>query len=255
MANYSRLAAGFMFCIMMPTILSAQEVGSYLSSKQSKEMLAERPAIIASESNNATDSATPGQEASETDAILANRVNVDTPSSLVRLGTPDAEITIVEYTDLQCPYCGTAHTTLKTLLEKYDGTIQIQIKQFPLDFHPLAGPGARYLIAIALQDPDKAAQFYELVMTNQRLLNDYGKTFYDGLATALDVDATSLKATLESPDVLKIIEKDKAEAEAIKVSGTPTFVINGVKVAGAQPLETFTEIIDKLLEADATGVE
>lgn len=251
MANYSRLAAGFMFCIMIPTILSAQEVRGYSSSEQSKDMLRDWPATIAA----ASDSATPGQEASETDAMLANRVVVDTTSSLVRLGTPDAEITIVEYTDLQCPYCGAAHSTLKKLLETYDGSIEIQIKQFPLDFHPMAGPGAKYLIAIALQDPEKAAQFYELVITNQRLLNDYSKTFYDGLATALDVDVTSLKATLESPDVLKIIENDRAEAEAIKVSGAPTFVINGVKVSGAQPIEKFTEIIDKLLEADATGVE
>lgn len=230
----------------MPTILSAQET---------KANSVEQPGISAAGPDNATNATAPDQETTELDAMLAKRFKVDTTSSLVRLGTRDAEITIVDYTDLQCPYCGKAHATLKKLLETYDGRIEIQIKQTPLDFHPLAGPGAKYLVAIALQDPEKAAQFYELVIANQRLLNEYRETFYDGLASALDVDVTSLKATLESPDVLKIIERDKAEAQAIEVSGTPTFIINGVKVAGAYPIETFTEIIDKLLEEDGSGVE
>jgi len=84
-------------------------------------------------------------------AELANPKVPDLGSHRPIRGNPDAPITIVEYSDFECPYCGVAYPTIKRLLGRYPGTLRVFYKHNPLDFHPMADPAARYFEAIALQ--------------------------------------------------------------------------------------------------------
>lgn len=163
-------------------------------------------------------------------------------------GTDGAPITIVEYSDFQCPYCRRGHDTMKQVLEKYAGKVKIVFKQMPIErIHPLARPGSDMYEAIAMQDKAKATKFKDYVFEHQDDLNKEGPKFYEEVAKKVGANVAKAKKDAAGEDVKKIVEADKAEGEKFGFTGTPGYLVNGVSLKGAYPFEEFEKLIDKML--------
>lgn len=163
------------------------------------------------------------------------------------IGKKDAKITIVEYSDFECPYCQKGFATIKQVLEAYPNDVRILFKHFPLDFHPKALPAAKYYEAVAKQSPEKAHKFHDEVFSNQAELRAKGEDFLKAAAKKAGADMKQVEKDLKSDSIMTRINADMEEAKKFGVSGTPGFVINGVSLKGAYPFPAFKEIIDRHL--------
>ena len=177
---------------------------------------------------------------------LANPVQAEIASDRAAKGKSDAPITIVEYTDFQCPYCGRGFETMKQVLNAYPGKIRLIYKSLPLPFHPMARPAAQRFEAIALQDVSKAWKFHDEVFGNQDKLSG-GEKYLDSVVKKVGADLAKVKKDMTSEKVSSRIASDTAEAGKFGITGTPGFLVAGVSVRGAYPFETFKKIIDKKL--------
>ncbi len=161
------------------------------------------------------------------------------------LGPKDAPLTLVEYSDFECPFCGRGYATVKELMEKYKGKIRFVYKHLPLSFHPQALPAAKYYEAIRLQDEKKAFAFHDEIYKDQKGLSE-GAVYLDKLAKKVGADLKRLKKDIESEKVANRINEDIQEAGQLGMQGTPGFLINGVPVRGAYPADHFVGIIEEL---------
>jgi protein-disulfide isomerase len=164
------------------------------------------------------------------------------------LGSITAPIVIVAYSDFQCPYCTRGANTIEEVRKKYGNKVGFVFKHLPLPFHPMAQPAAEYFEAIAIQDPKKAYQFHDEVFKNQEQLKTGGECLLAELAKKVGADVAKVKKDLKSEKVQKLIEEDKNEAREFDISGTPGFIVAGVTLKGAYPVESFVEIIEKKLK-------
>jgi len=187
-------------------------------------------------------------EKKRTEEEFKNPKKPDIQDSRVIFGTKNAPITIVEYSDFQCPYCARGYQVMKRVLKEYKGKVRVIYKHLPLDFHPLAEPAARYFEAIGLQSPQKAEKFHDAVFDDQQSLNKEKEGFLKKIARKVGANMDRLKKDLKNAAVKKIIDADMAEAKKFEFSGTPAFLVNGVSLKGAYPFEEFKKIIDRHLD-------
>ena len=164
-----------------------------------------------------------------------------------------APVTIIEYSDFECPYCGAAYFTLKEILRNHEGLVRFVYKHNPLPMHPMAEPAARYFEAIALQDHDQAWKFHDELFTQQHLLEE-GDEGLKTIAASLAIDQQRLDKDLNSELVDRRIAQDRGEAEAFGFDGTPAFLINGVSLIGNRPEQDFLNII-QLVKSDKTSIK
>jgi len=160
-------------------------------------------------------------------------------------GTKNAPITIVEYSDFECPFCSRGFSTVETLLKKYEGKIQFIYKHLPLSFHPSAMIASRYYEALRLQDEKLAINFHDEIFKNQRKLKS-GEKFLKDLSKKLGADMKRLAKDVHSTQVSNRIAADQKEAAKFGMQGTPGFLLNGVPIRGAYPASKFVEIIGEL---------
>lgn len=159
-------------------------------------------------------------------------------------GARDAPVTLVVFSDFQCPYCSKAAATLEQLRSDY-GPEQLRMvwKNVPLAFHDKARGAAEASAGVfALGGGAAFWSFHDAAFKDQASL---GLEAYKKWAVAADVDAAKLEAGLAAHTWAEKVDKDLAAATAVGASGTPTFFVNGVKLVGAQPLEKVKELIDK----------
>lgn len=161
-------------------------------------------------------------------------------------GPADAPVTLVEFSDFQCPYCARAHKTLKEqVLPAYEGKVRLVYKNFPLGFHKWAKPAAIAGECAHDQNPDAFWTLYDYFFDHQREINK--NNVREKAKEALKdskIDLAKWEACLDDPAVAQRVDADMAEGQEVGVSGTPAFFINGRKVSGAQPAEKFKAIID-----------
>lgn len=160
-------------------------------------------------------------------------------------GNKDGVLTLVEYSDFECPFCSRGFNTVMEILKKYEGKIRFVYKHLPLSFHPNAMPASQYFEAIKLQDAEKAWKFHDEIYNNQRKLKN-GEKFLESVAKKLNVDMKKLKKDISSEAVQKKIDADMEEAAKFGFQGTPGFILNGIPVKGAYPLSHFENIIEEL---------
>jgi protein-disulfide isomerase len=160
-------------------------------------------------------------------------------------GPKDAPITLIEYSDFECPFCARGYNTVMELMKKYEGKIRFAYKHLPLSFHPMAMPASQYYEAIRLQSPEKAWEFHDELYKNQRKLQN-GEGYLKSVAKDLKVDMKKLEKDLKSEEVQKRIDADMAEAAKFGFQGTPGFLLNGVPVKGAYPASHFDGLIEEL---------
>lgn len=164
------------------------------------------------------------------------------------MGPADAKVTIVEFSDFQCPYCDAVQDTLKGLRTKYDGKVRWVFKNMPLEFHPYAEPAA--LAGIAAQKQGKFWEFSKIIWANQANLAK--PDFLESAAKDAGLDVTKFNTDRASEAAKTKLAKDKADAEALDVRGTPFFLIDGQPISGALPPDTFAKVIDaELAKANA----
>lgn len=161
-------------------------------------------------------------------------------------GPKDAPVTLVEYSDFQCPYCARGYATVKEVMKAYPGKVRFVFKHLPLDFHPQAMPASKYFEAIGRQDAAKAYKFHDYVFENQKELGK-GEAFLKDAAKKVGADLKKLEKDLADPKLMDRINADMEEAKKFEISGTPGYVINGVSLRGAYPFKEFASIIDRHL--------
>jgi protein-disulfide isomerase len=164
------------------------------------------------------------------------------PSRPMR-GAAEAKITIVSYTDFQCPFCAKGALTMAKINKKYPGKIRFLYKHYPLEIHSKAMPAAIRYEAIAFQSKDKAFKFYDEVFKNQKELESRGEVYLDSLAAKLGVDVSRMKQDMLSSVVRNRIASDVEEGKKFAITGTPGYLINGVKIVGARNLNEYEEIL------------
>lgn len=159
-------------------------------------------------------------------------------------GEKNAPITIVEYSDFQCPYCGRGFQVVEEVRAKYGPKVRFIYKNLPLvAIHPNALPAAKWFEAVSLQSPEKAWQFHDTMFKNQGSLSE---DFYKKTAKDLGLDVEKAAKDAQSKAVADKIEADTTEAKGFGFSGTPGFLINGIPLRGAYPAEDFDKIIKRL---------
>jgi protein-disulfide isomerase len=160
------------------------------------------------------------------------------------LGPKNAPVTIVEWSDFQCPFCGRVEPTLQQLRQEYQGKIRLAWKNQPLSFHPNAMPAAE--AAMAAHEQGKFWEFHDALFKKQGQL---GPELYDEIARQLGLDMNRFHASIQGHKHSAHIQADMAAGNAVGAQGTPTFFINGKKLVGAQPVEAFKQLIDAELAA------
>lgn len=193
----------------------------------------------------AADTSGPPLPRAATAPVAPSRMPAIDPGRIVR-GRPEALITIVEYTDFQCPYCAFGAKTVEEVLARYEGQVRLVVKHVPLQFHPMAKPAAQYFEALSLQSAAGAWAFYDRLFENQRALAG-GTSFLRKLADDLGANLQQLEKDLASPVVNDRLAGDLQEVERYRFDGVPAFIINGQVIEGAQPAQVFVDVIEAIL--------
>jgi protein-disulfide isomerase len=155
-------------------------------------------------------------------------------------GTPDAPITIVEFSDFQCPFCYQAYYTIKNVLAKYGAKVKLSYRDMPLAGAE-ADPNGTAAAARCAGEQGKYWEYHDLLFENQ---DDIGPRAFREFAGDLTLDSMQFESCLESAKFRASIQEDFQEGLRLGITGTPFFFINGIPVNGALPQPVFEEIIE-----------
>jgi protein-disulfide isomerase len=170
-------------------------------------------------------------------------VDVGSIANAPTRGAPAAPVSIVMWSDFQCPFCGRAEPTVKQIEDEYQGKVKVVWKNQPLPFHPNAMPAAKAAYAAGKQG--KFWEMHDKLFSNQQGLSP---ETYDKYAQELGLDMNKFHATISDPATEAAIKADSEQGQKLGANGTPTFFIDGRKLVGAQPAEQFKTIIDDELK-------
>jgi protein-disulfide isomerase len=173
----------------------------------------------------------------------APRHTIDVSKDDPAIGSASAPVTLVEFSDFQCPFCQRVAPTLKQIKEKYGDKVRVVWKDFPLtQIHPQAFKAGE--AAHCAADQGKFWEYHDQLFANQQSLqpNDLKKHAAD-----LGLDATVFASCLDTSKYGERVRDGVAEGSRLGVNSTPTIYINGRVLSGAQPFETFVTVIDEEL--------
>jgi len=155
-------------------------------------------------------------------------------------GPKDAPVTIVEFSDFQCPFCKTATATIKQVLDKYPGKVRLVFRDYPLaSLHPQA-PKAHEAARCA-GDQAKFWEYHDVLFERSPKIAPQDLKQY---AQELKLNATAFDQCLDSGKYTAEVDKDFQEGVGLGLTGTPSFFINGKQIVGAQPLAAFQRVVD-----------
>jgi protein-disulfide isomerase len=163
-------------------------------------------------------------------------------------GNPNASVTIVEYSDFQCPFCGRAyHTVEEQVLKEYGDRVRLVYKNFPLAIHPWAENAALASACARQQSPQAFWKMYDYLFQNQK---DITADNLKEKAQAVEgIDASAFAACFDNKALLDAVKAEQQEGTALGIRSTPTFFVNGRKLEGAVPFDNFKTAIDQALAA------
>lgn len=173
----------------------------------------------------------------------APKLNVNLEGEAV-WGKKDAPVTIVEFSDFQCPFCSRAIESVDKIKKEYGSKVKIVFKHYPLPMHPDAKPAAEASLCVNEQSTDKFWKFHDLLFANQQRLKEADLL---GYAKKVGADTKKFEDCVKSKKYESHIEKSIAEGQKIGVDSTPSFFVNGQPIRGARPFADFKEIIDEEL--------
>jgi protein-disulfide isomerase len=156
------------------------------------------------------------------------------------MGPATAKVTIVEWSDFQCPFCNRVGPTLKQIEKEYGDDVRVIFKHNPLPMHNRA-----MAAAVAAEAAGQQGKFWEMhdkLFANQRELTDEN---FEKWAGELGLDVDKFKKDLKDPKLTEKAKKDQQQGSVLGARGTPAFFINGRFLSGAQPFDAFKAIIDE----------
>lgn len=175
------------------------------------------------------------------------------------IGNPDAPITIIEFSDFQCPFCAKFHMqTLPTIMDEYinKGTVKLVFRDFPIqNIHPNAVPAS--IAAECANEQGKFEQMYHTLFKKQKewsnLETSYAIALFNQYASELQLNEEKFDSCIKNVKYIEEVQKDLDEGRTFGVTGTPGFFIGNeeigfVELKGAQPFESFKKVIDNQLE-------
>jgi protein-disulfide isomerase len=178
------------------------------------------------------------QDAAVVVELDAPRVNVSPDPARVR-GNANAPVTIVEFSDYQCPYCRQAEPTIAAVVAKYGDKVRLAYRDFPLraihEHAEMAAEASR-----CAEEQGKFWEYHDQLFKNPNL----DKEALVGYARSSSMDADKFEACLKSEKYKAEIDKDLEDGRKAGVTGTPSFFINGIPTSGAQQQDTFTRMIE-----------
>ena len=166
-------------------------------------------------------------------------------------GPADAPVTIVEFSDFECPFCKRVQPTIDHLLAEYDGKVRLVWRNLPLPFHEYAVPAAEAALEAYAQRGD--AGFWEM---HDRLFDQQdtlSPTMLARNAQAIGLDMPRFVAAMEDHRHYPALREDLALAQKLGLQGTPSFLIGKTLVVGAQPRRVFEAAVDRALAATSAG--
>lgn len=174
-------------------------------------------------------------------APATNQIFNITKSDHVR-GDFNAPITLVEFSDFECPFCERHYPTINQILSNYKGKVRLVYKHFPLSFHPNAQKAAES--SECAGDQGKFWEYHDKLFTNQP--TGYSLDKFKQWAVELKLNAKKFNDCLDSGKYASKVQADSQEGAQKGVNGTPATFVNGQLVSGAVPYEQFKQIIDSL---------
>ncbi len=162
-------------------------------------------------------------------------------------GNPDATVSVIEYSDFECPFCSRNHPTMQQIVDTYGGDVNWVYRHFPLAFHPNAQKAAE-----ASECAAEEGKFWE--MADMLMEKGSDNTQLESYAAAIGLNTAAFKECLDSGRMATKVQSDMTEGSSAGVSGTPGNIVlkNGTKesrmVSGAQPFAAFQTVIDEMLK-------
>ena len=163
-------------------------------------------------------------------------------------GADNAPVTIVAFSDYSCSYCLQSEAVLESMLARFKGKVRVVFKPLPKEDIPVSLAAAKYSLAAFLQDADKGWRLHDLLFQRIDLMEQGGDAFIKTLAEEIGLDYKKLRADAASSRVEKILASDRAEADALGITGTPFFLVNNLVIRGALSEELFEEAVKMALE-------
>lgn len=160
-------------------------------------------------------------------------------------GPSDAKVTLVEFSDFQCPFCAKGALILKELKKKYGSKIRVIFKNYPLPFHQDAKMAAVAGLCANEQGSDNFWKLHDEMFANQQKL---GLEDLKAHAKKISLDMAKFETCLNNKEVLAAVESDIVDGKSAMVKSTPTFFVNGKLINGAVPVEQFSQLIDSELK-------
>lgn len=155
-------------------------------------------------------------------------------------GPENARVTLVLFTDFECPYCRKVEPLLEQVLKRYPNDVKLVFKNMPLQFHKFADPSAR--AALAAEEQGKFWEFHDELFAVEKL----DEAVIDEIAEKLSLDIEKWKKDMTSPTVLNKLRRDMQDAQNAGVTGTPTIFVNG-RLLKQRSMQGFQQIIDEEL--------
>lgn len=215
-----------------------------------KEYIQNNPGEITSSLQKYYNKQRKNQEKSQFQNSLKDRIKISEGDAPV-YGPKKASITIVEFSDFQCPFCARVTGTLDNIRKKYDGRLRMVFKHLPLAIHSKAR--AASMASMAANKQNKFWEYRDILMKNQNEwgAGDEGKLFVK-YAKKLGLNIKAFNKDIKDKKFEKLIDEDMKLARSLKINGTPTFFVNGVRVSGARDMAYFDKVIALVL-ADKNG--
>lgn len=172
------------------------------------------------------------------------RVNVKLNGGEPTLGGANAKIVINEFSDFQCPYCSRAAPTVHELNKIYGDKIKIVFRQMPIEGHPQARPSA--IASLCAHRQGKFWEMHDKLFAAQGAMREenFGEANFLAMGKELGLDMAKFEACVKNGETAADVKKDEDVAQELGVNSTPTFFVNGKKVAGAMPVAQFKTLID-----------
>ncbi|MBN1656743.1 MAG: thioredoxin domain-containing protein [Deltaproteobacteria bacterium] len=204
-----------------------------LPPERCQDMLKQYPRVVADlkKREEANKPLTPEKQ----QAIVEGATNV--------FGPADAKVTIVDFSDFQCPYSFRAAQVTKKLIKKYGDKVRFIYHHFPLSFHPQARPAAEASLAAGAQG--KFWEYHDLVFENQRALE---RADLEKYAAQLKLNMKAFKKALDDKSFEKAVDADIKLGEKVAISGTPTMFLNGKRISNPTDYDMVSKEIEKALQ-------
>jgi protein-disulfide isomerase len=232
--------SGCLFGLIAQTKSVADEIKAFLSTEEGQKLVFEAVTTYARREQQRAQERAQKEMAERREEQFKNPVNVPIGDSPI-IGNPKAKITIVEFSDFECPFCARSQATLRQILDRYGDEVRIVFKHRPLEFHKNARKAHKAAIAAHRQGKFKEAK--EFLFSNYNRLGD--DKLYQEMVSKLGLKQEKFFSDMNSEDAERILKADEELADSLKVGGTPTFFINGVMLEGAYPFEEFETIINR----------